>query len=173
MNNLKQSQEAYTLLRQELEGKVAGCECSGGFNMKTKCIYLSEKTGCTREEEYSRCCPANCVEKCPICTEWRTLLKEWCWHVWSMEAQECFTCGQEFKQCINPDLTRHMTGSRLTLVVMMERVGLMSKFIKELIRAEIRKEFSIHLGYTNVIDILLDGEKLLPAVIAYLKERLG
>ena len=41
---------------------------------------------------------------CPTCSPLREIAN-WCWHNYSLEAQECLTCGQLFKECKNPHFT--------------------------------------------------------------------
>lgn len=183
MDNLEQSKQAYTLLRAELEGMVAGCECADGE------IPIIEG------DEYLRDDP------CPTCQPWRTLLKEWCWlplenygcctTVCSCcELQSCPSCEYCNKQVCetrgnplkyrenpaNPDLTHHRTGSKLTLVVMLERAGLLDGFSKWHEWQHIARLYDDWIDHADEhisvnLEILTDGENLLPAVIAYMEGR--
>ncbi len=170
----------------------AGCKtCGGSGIVSTLC--------CERDEQWNECAicgGAGFAETpCPDYAEVRAL--DLCWHSCEKgtidkryipeEVYYCDGCGEgprTFKDDWgNPDLTTHMHGSKLWLVHVMQVLGVWDKFMLQhfkqalyvkKFRESSNNVFTVKLGGAGAIyDILTDGEKLVLAVEAWLKEREG
>ena len=160
--------EIITRLAAIAEEVKAGCGCGGSGKLW--------EPGMAKDDTYS----------CPDCAEIRAL--DLCWHSCEKgtvdkrympeEIYYCDGCGKgprTFKDdWENPDLTTHMYGGKLWIVHCLEVLGEWNEFCNYLIRTNSRHG----LGYSNpyvrkIIDITKDGEHLVPAIGAYLKERNG
>ena len=124
---------------------------------------------------------------CPDCAEVRAL--DLCWHEWKISNEEldiyrCVNCNRTSDEYgirrYHPDLTTHMHESKLWIVHVMQVLGEWDGFMLHV--NPISPTLSSQMGgayqlstkeILKFADILTDGEHLVPAIEAYLKEREG
>ena len=193
MNAIEMSKAIFTLMRTILEKWIAGCvDCKGedkaAFERCGTCNNMVLRTEYYRHPigmPHDHCGNPTIISEylpCPTCAPWRAMLEKvhWC-EVKPFKVVTdniCMHCGRRSPNVnfSNPDLTTHMTGSRLTLVDMLDRMGEWPGFLWWLEQAALNDKFPTakviaRKCYTlqHTAPILTDGKYLVPAVKSYLE----